>query len=152
MRRFAHTVRTVCVLMLAMLAVTATAENIYRSVDADGNVTFSNQPPANAVTVDEVSVQPGPSDAAQREAQERLQRQETTANEMREVRERRLQQQQAAKPAAPESVDREDPINQYYGYPDPDTARRDQVRDRLQRRPVQLPARPVQLPARTVPR
>jgi hypothetical protein len=141
MSRSAHTVRTACVLMLSMLAGTATADTIYRSVDADGNVTFSNKPPVNAVTVDEVSVQPGPSDAAQREAQERLQRQETTANGLSEARQRRLQQQQAASPTAQEPVEREEPINQYYGYPDSDTTRRDQVRDRLQGRPVQLPAR-----------
>jgi hypothetical protein len=127
--------------MLVMLAGTATAENIYRSVDTDGNVTFSNQPPANAVNIDKVSVQPGPSDAVQREAQERLQRQETTANEMSEARERRLQEQLAATPAAPAPVEREEPINQYYGYPNPNTSRRDQLRDRLQGRPVQLPAR-----------
>jgi hypothetical protein len=67
--------RTICaafVLVLALPAATATAQTIYRSVDAHGNVTYSNQPPpANAVNVEEVSVQPGPSDAAQREARER---------------------------------------------------------------------------------
>jgi Domain of unknown function (DUF4124) len=143
MSRFAHTVCTACVLMLALEAGTATADKIYRSVGANGNVTFSSRPPANAVYVNEVSVQPGPSDAAQREAQERLQRQEMTANEMSEARERRLQEQQAETPAAPAPVERDEPINQYYGYPDPNSARRDQVRDRLQGRPVQLPARPM---------
>jgi hypothetical protein len=93
MSRFTHTVHTCCGLLLAMLAGTAAAEQIYRSVDAEGNVTFSNQPPANSVTVDQVSVQPGPSDAAQQEAQERMQRQEATANEMSEASARRVQRQ-----------------------------------------------------------
>ena len=152
MSRYKYTVRTSCVLMLAMLAGTVAAEQIYRSVDAEGNVTFSNQPPANAVTVDEVSVQPGPSDAAQREAQERMQRQGAAANEMSEARARRTQQQPEASPAVPEPVEPEDPVNQYYDYPYPDTARGDRVRDRMQERPVQLPARPVHLPARPGPR
>ncbi len=143
MRRFKYTVCTGCVLMLALLAGTATAEQIYRSVDAEGNVTFSNQPSANAVTVDEVSVQPGPSDAAQREASERMQRQEAAANELSEARASRVQQQPEASPAAPEPVEPVEPVNQYYGYPNPNTARRDKIRDRLQERPVQLPARPM---------
>ena len=48
MNRFTHTIRNGSVLLLAMLAGTAAAEQIYRSVDAEGNVTFSNQPPANS--------------------------------------------------------------------------------------------------------
>ena len=154
MRRFTNTVRTACVVMLAVLAVTATGESIYRSVDKDGNVTYSNKPPASGVTVKEISVRPGPSDAEQREAQERLQRDQAAANEMREARERRLEQEKAAMPAPPKPVEvkSEDPIDQYYGSPDSDTARRDQIRDRLPTRPVQPPVRPEQLPARPGPR
>jgi Domain of unknown function (DUF4124) len=85
MSRFSHTLRTGCMLCLAMQAGTVAAGQIYRSVDAEGNVTFSSQPPANSVTVDQVSVQPGPSEAAQQEAQERMQRQESTANELGEA-------------------------------------------------------------------
>jgi hypothetical protein len=158
--------RMICmafVLVLAIPAATANAQTVYRSVDAHGNVTYSDKPPpANAVKVEEVSVQPVPSDAAQREARERVQRDEAKANEMREAREDRLQQQQAAQPAAPippARVEREDPVDQYSGYPQPYPARRDQVGDRLERqpvqrpdRPVQLPDRPVQLPARPGPR
>jgi hypothetical protein len=152
MSRFTYTVRTGCVLLLAMLAGTATAEQIYRSVDAEGNVTFSNQAPANSVTVDKVSVQPGPSDAAQREAQERMQRQEATANELGEARASRAQEKPAASPSVPDPVEQQEPVNQYYGYPYGNTPRRDQIRDRLPDRPVQLPARPVQRPARPVTR
>jgi hypothetical protein len=152
MSRFTRTVRTGCGLLLAMLAGTAAAEQIYRSVDAEGNVTFSNQPPANSVTVDQVSVQPGPSDAAQQEAQERMQRQEATANEMSEASARRVQQKPAASPSVPDPVEQQEPVNQYYGYPYGNTPRRDQIRDRLPDRPVQLPARPVQRPARPVAR
>jgi len=139
MSRFTHTVRTGGALLLAMLAGTAAAEQIYRSVDAQGNVTFSSQPPTNSVTVDKVSVQPGPSEAAQREAQERMQRQEATANELGEANASRVQQRPQATPAVPEPVEQEEPVNQYYGYPP-----RNRIRDRLPPRPVQLPAPPVQ--------
>ena len=149
--------RTICaafVLVLALPAATATAQTIYRSVDAHGNVSYSDQPPRNAVNVEEVGVQPGPSDAAQREARERVQRDQAKANEMREAREQRLQQQQAAQPAAavpPTPAEREDPVDYYQPYPDP-YPRRDQIRSRPDRQPVQRPDRPVQLPARPEPR
>jgi Domain of unknown function (DUF4124) len=145
MSRFSHTLRTGCMLLLVMLAGTVAAEQIYRSVDAEGNVTFSNQPPANSVTVDQVNVQPGPSDAAQQEAQERMQRQESTANELGEANASRVQQRPQATPAVPEPVEQEEPLNQYYGYPP-----RNRIRDRLPPRPVQLPAPPVQPSTRPV--
>jgi len=152
MSRCTHLVRTGCLLMLVMLAGTAAADQIYRSVDADGNVTFSNQPPANAVTVDEVSVQQGPSDAARREARERIRQQEAAATDMSEARASRARQQPESGSGVSEPAGREEPVNQYYGYPYPNTSRRDKVRDRLQRRPAQRPARPVRLPTRPVPR
>ena len=139
-------------LLLVMLAGTAAAEQIYRSVDAEGNVTFSSQPPTGAVTVDKVSVKPGPSEAEQHAARERMQRQEATASEMSEARASRVQQQPAGSPAAPEVVKPEEPLNQYYGYPYGKIPPRDQLPGRLPDRPVNLPARPVQLPARPVPR
>ena len=140
MNRLIRTVTTSCTLALALLAGTAAADQIYRSVDAEGNVTFSSQPPPGAVNVDKVTVHPGPSDAEQREARERMQRQEATASEMSEARTSRGQQPEAG-PTETVVEDREvEPVNQYYGYPDARPPRRD--------RPVQLPARPVQLPAR----
>jgi hypothetical protein len=139
-------------LALALLSGAVAADPIYRSVDAQGNVTFSNKPPANAVTVDKVDVQPGPSEAAQREAQERMQRQEAAANEMSEASARRDQQKPAASPAVPDTVEPAEPVNQYSDYQYGNTPRRDQIRDRLPERPVKLPARPVQMPARPVAR
>jgi len=149
MNRFKHTLRTGCGLLLAILAGTAAAEQIYRSVDAEGNVTFSSQPPANSVTVDQVSVQPGPSDAAQREARERMQRQEATANEMSEASARRVQQKPQATPAVPKPVEPVEPVNQYYGDPYGNQPR-NRFRDRVPPRPVQLPASPVQPSTRPV--
>jgi len=141
MSRITHPVCAGCLLLL--LSGTVAAEQIYRSVDADGNVTFSGSPPANAAAVEEVSVRPGPSPEAQREARERIERQQATASEIGEARVDRTRQQPAASPAASDAVVREVPVDQYHGYPYPNTSRREQVRDRLPARPVQLPARPV---------
>jgi hypothetical protein len=150
MRRFTPTVCSVCCLILALLAGTAAAGQIYRSVDAAGNVTFSSQPPADAVNVDEVSVQAGPSDAEQRAARERMQRQEATASEMSKARASRFQPQPEAGPVAPVGVEREvEPVNPYYGYPNANPPR-DKGPGRLPEKPVQLPARPVKPPARPV--
>jgi uncharacterized protein DUF4124 len=151
-----RTIRAAFLLVLALPAATVTAQTVYRSVDAHGNVTYTDQPPpASAVNVEEVSVQPGPSDAAQREAREQAQRDEAKANEMREAREHRLQQEEAAQAAAPvpqAPVEREDPVDYYQPYSDPYPARGDQIRNRPERRPVQRPDRPVQLPARPASR
>ncbi len=150
MRRFAHMVCSVCCLLLALPAGTAAAGQIYRSVDAEGNVTFSSQPPDGAVNVDEVSVQPGPSEEEQRAARERMQRQEATASEMSEARASRYQQQPEAGPVTPVGVEREVvPVNPYYGYPNANPPR-DKGPGRLPEKPVNLPARPVQPPARPV--
>ena len=146
-RRLPLTVYTASMLTLVLLAGAAAAEPIYRSVDADGNVTFSGTPPANAAAVEEVSVQPGPSAAAQRAARERTQRQEAAASDMSEARAGRAQQQPSVNPSTADDTAHEDPGYYSYGYPYPNTGRRDQIRDaareRLQERPVQLPARPV---------
>lgn len=130
--------------MLAMQAGTAAAEQIYRSVDAEGNVTFSSEPPAGAVDVNEVSLQPGPSAAEQQAAQERMRAQEATANEMSEARASRAPQQPDEDQATPYVVQPEEVINQDYGNGYTNTPRRDNNVNR----PVQLPARPVQMPAR----
>jgi hypothetical protein len=143
MNHFVHVVYNASMLVLVLLAGTAMAGQIYRSVDADGNVTFSSEAPANAATVEEVNVRPGPSAEAQREARERLQRQESTANEMGEARAGRTRQQPAASPGATDVVEPKVTEDQYYGNPNPKTGQGDKIRDRLPGRPVQLPVRPV---------
>jgi hypothetical protein len=148
MNRYTHTIRTGCRLVLALLAGSAAAEQIYRSVDAQGNVTYSSTPPASAVAVDEVSVQPGPSEDAVREARERTRRQEEAASEMGAARADRAKQQPPPATSAADTgeVEHEDSGDQYDSYPYRNTSQRDRVSDavrkRLQERPVQLPARP----------
>jgi hypothetical protein len=49
-------------------------ETLYKSIDAAGNVTYSDEPPINAVRVEDVQVQQGPPPEAAQEADERLER------------------------------------------------------------------------------
>jgi hypothetical protein len=155
MSRFVQTMLSGCVLGLFLLAGNAVAEPIYRSVDADGNVTFSSEPPADAVNVDEVKVQPGPSAAAQQAARERMQAQEATASELGEARASRVPQRPEPGPREPAVVEPVEPVNQYYGYPYRKPRPGYQRPERpvqLPERPIRPPARPIQLPARPVPR
>jgi hypothetical protein len=56
--------------VLLIAAAPGTAQ-VYRSVDESGNVTFSDQPPAGAVEVTPVEIDPGPSDEQVQAAQAR---------------------------------------------------------------------------------
>ena len=137
--------------LLAVASATATAQTVYRSVDSEGNVTYTDQPPApNAGKVEEVDVQAGPSDEAQREARERAQRDQDKANQMRDAREDRDQQQQVAQPAAPTPPPPTPEDDEVHAYPDPDPLfPRDFLNPPGQR---VKPPRPAQLPVRPLPR
>ena len=109
------------VLLLALPAATATAQGVYKHVDSKGNVTYTDKPPANAANVERLDTPAGPSDEAQREAQERARRDKEQANQMGGAREQRVQQQRAAQPPAPapSPEKREAPSNEVQAYPDP---------------------------------
>jgi len=49
------------------------AEKIYKSVDEQGNVTYSSQPPADAVKSKQMAVEPGPTSEEISESKERTQ-------------------------------------------------------------------------------
>jgi chaperonin cofactor prefoldin len=68
---------------------TATAEAVYKSVDAQGRVTYSSTPPPDAPgeMVEEVSIEPGPTEQQQQEAMER-------AKKLQEVTQRADEQRQ----------------------------------------------------------
>ena len=61
-------------LCLVGFSVVVSAETVYRSVDAEGNVTFSSQPLQDAKEVEQVEIAPGPSEESQKEAMQRQQR------------------------------------------------------------------------------
>ena len=105
-------------LLLLAVALPASAQ-VYRSVDEQGNVIFSDSPPDDAVEVAPVEIRPGPDDTQVRATRERLDAQRE-ALESREAgraaeearrREERLRQReaqaqrQAAQPAPSEASD-----------------------------------------------
>ncbi len=70
-------------LATSLLCVPALAETIYKSVDAEGNVTFSSTPPAD-VEAQQIELQPGPTPAQQQQSLEAEQNLEAQSNEIPE--------------------------------------------------------------------
>mgnify|MGYP001546690587 FL=1 len=68
-------------MLICLLAVSGslTAQQVYRSVDEQGNVSYSGEPPANAQAVETISVDPGPSADQRREAEKRASEMEQAA-------------------------------------------------------------------------
>ena len=60
----------------------ALAEEIYKSVDADGNVTYSSVPPEEAVDTQTVSVPDAPSEVQRQEAEQREKQRQRAADNM----------------------------------------------------------------------
>jgi hypothetical protein len=108
-------------------ATTVTAETLYKSVNDKGEVTFSDSPPENADRVEQIQVQPAPTEQAEERA--------------------------AAEPQQePEVVEPVETYNRVYNNDRDNRIPARPVRP-LPGRPVQLPAnrpvqRPVQRPAR----
>ena len=57
---------TAITLSTTLLCIPALAETIYKSIDAEGNVTFSSTPPAG-VEAQQIELQSGPSAAARQQ-------------------------------------------------------------------------------------
>jgi hypothetical protein len=53
---------------LSLMGAVAGAQQVYKSVDQQGKVIFSDKPPADAKSVTPVEIKPGPSEADVREA------------------------------------------------------------------------------------
>jgi hypothetical protein len=72
-------------LLLAAWAVAAGAETVYKSIDAQGHVTYSSTPPEKTGTVEkveEVPIVPGPTEEERRKAEQRAQETETAAGRL----------------------------------------------------------------------
>jgi hypothetical protein len=120
----------ISVLMIAALlfANTSVAEKIYKSTNAQGEVIFSDEPPPNAVNVEQIEVQPAPTDAEHRESMERVKRMESQADEMGAARQGRSQQ--TAQPV-PQSTEEQSVETQTYSEYDDEQRRRALARERL---------------------
>lgn len=132
-------------------AATVAAETLYKSVNEKGEVTFSDEPPANAAQVQKIQVQPAPTEQQHREGVEREQmiRQEAdrlgTANAERA----QMRADQAPQPSQQEPADVE-PIETYNtgNYYNRRPVHPIQPVPGGRPRPTPLPSRPVQRPAR----
>jgi hypothetical protein len=130
-----------------LLPGVAAADTIYKSVDAEGNVTFSNTPPAG-VEAQQINLQPGPTPAQQQQSIEEEQNLETQSNAIPEE-DSAPEQEQEEPVVQPDTEyqqdagDNEDPVYVDDGYAgDPDRDRDERVRDGVDdvREVVPLPA------------
>ena len=134
-------------ILLACTAASVAAETLYKSVNEKGEITFSDSPPENAAHVQQIEVQPAPTEQQQREAMEREKMIEAQANKLGTANAARAQErEQQAPQEIPEVVA---PVQTYNRAYNQDNTQPPRVPVRpLPGRPVQLPARPVQRPAR----
>ena len=125
-----------------LFANMSVAEQIYKSVNERGEVVFSDEPPPNAVNVEQIEVQPAPTESQHREGVERTRRMESMADEMESGRRGRSSQ---PAPAVPQT-DEEQAVETYV---DGDYA--DEQRRRRAIAGEQLPRVEHRAPARAVP-
>ena len=100
MRKFSFVVGA----SVVVLAWNVYAQTYYRSVDAEGNVTYSTTPPADAEQVAPVEVQPGPSAQEVERALERQRRFEAQLGEAEEKRDQIDQDREDKLQVAEEAV------------------------------------------------
>lgn len=94
---------------------TAASETVYRSVDAEGNVVFSDRAPAEGAPAESVQLPQGPSEEAIQRAQERLRETEARADELTRQRHERERLRLEAKP--PTIIYPPPTQTRSYGYP-----------------------------------
>ena len=128
-------------------AASVAAETLYKSVNEKGEITFSDNPPENADRVQEIQVQPAPTESQVQEGLEREKRikaQATNSGADHAAREQAREEQTTEEtPPAVEAIESYNRGNYYNRDAEPPKR---PVRP-LPSRPVQLPARPVQRPA-----
>jgi hypothetical protein len=128
---------TAITLATSLLCVPALAETIYKSIDAEGNVTFSSTPPAG-VEAQQIELHPGPSPAAQQQSLEAEQNLEQQSNELyqevtpppQEQEEPAVQQDTEYQQDSGDAAENEDPVYVDDGYAgNPERDRNERVRD-----------------------
>jgi hypothetical protein len=137
---------------VALLPHAAAQEPVYKWIDAAGNVTYSDQPPPEGRTAEQLQMPAAPSAADVEAAKQRSEAMQSQADEL--MQERRLREQRAAEAAqaakaAQAAQEAEQPVPEdsnynYYPY----NARPAGPIHRPILRPRPLPIRPVQPIAR----
>jgi tRNA A37 threonylcarbamoyladenosine modification protein TsaB len=121
-------------LTLLLLAGHVPATPIYKSIDADGNVTYSSQPPREAVTVEKMILNQDDVVTPSAQSQANMDAIKQTADQLEMQRKQREQERQAAREKAdaqaqdqakppPETVIYYYPVFPFYYYPGPFTPR-----------------------------
>ena len=130
-------------ILFSCAAASVAAETLYKSVNEKGEVTFSDSPPENAARVQQIEVQPAPTEQQQREAVDREKMIEAQADKLGTANAARAQEREQQVPQEiPEVVE---PVQTYNrGYNQGNTQLQRPIVRPLPGRPVQLPARPVQ--------
>ena len=85
-----------CLLCALVLPAVSVSQEIYKTVDAEGRVTYSSTPPAagTAATVERVRIDPPPTEAQRAEAEARLRElEQASARNARERQEQRARRQ-----------------------------------------------------------
>ena len=115
--------------IILLLSPGVGGEQIYRSVDGQGRVTYSDEPLPGSVEVQPIELAPAPTETDVAIAKERARRTEALANEMQQKRlqqQAAIRQQQKEQEQAPEYSEGEDrnsgdreygwgyPVNEYY--------------------------------------
>jgi long-subunit acyl-CoA synthetase (AMP-forming) len=146
-----------CAIAVSLMATSGVAQPLYKSVNEQGEVTFSDSPPPSAVEVQEIQLQPGPSEAQQQESIERAKRIESQASDLGDANAARAQQRKDAQWQSQQQARETEvqPLTDYndgYRYPNrplyPPVIRPPVEPERpllpgRPGRPVQLPATPV---------
>jgi long-subunit acyl-CoA synthetase (AMP-forming) len=149
-----------CCIAFSLMATSGVAQPLYKSVNERGEVTFSDSPPPSAVEVQEIQVQPGPSEAQQLESIERAKRIESQASDLGAANAERAQQRKDAQLQLQQQAKETEvqPVTDYndgYGYPNrplyppvisPPIRPEHPILPDRPGRPVQLPAAPVVAP------
>ena len=133
-------------ILLSCTAASVVAETLYKSVNEKGEITFSDSPPENAAHVQEIQVQPAPTEQQQTESMEREKMIKAQANELGAANTARAQEREEQAPQ--EIPDAVEPVQTYNrGVNQGNTQPPKRPVQPSPGRPVQLPASPVQRPA-----
>jgi hypothetical protein len=152
--------RSTVFVLLAVVAPGVSAQPVYKSVDAEGNVTYSDTPGADAASVEAAPLLPAPSTEQVERARERIEREQRVGEELGQARqareaarskleqERREQEERRRRQEAAESRDSEWaqgvwglPLNYYPPYYTPWWRRH--YRGPHRDRPATVPPRPI---------
>lgn len=126
MRRIINKLKSAAFLsvLLAFISINLSANSPVKSVDADGNVTYSDKPVSNSATVTKVPIHSGPSDneieAARQQAQKNIQTAEQIdASNAAEKKQAALKPKPATKPQQkqPDIIINANPQRPVYGIP-----------------------------------